>query len=188
VRQLVTPQPEAGSHFSKYGFILYPFELNVPGETGTLDESVLWDVDDWLTPAFDLLVQNRALDAPLWPEPPSRVVEDFKTAVEALGLSSLKLCRYGLRHGGASDDLLTKARPALDVKMRGHWKSDSSLKRYGKETRILTELNKAAPSVLQYGRSILADLPQLLLNQRPAAAPPQPPVLNSPATRGPRRR
>ena len=75
-----------------------------------------------------------------------------------------------MRHGGASHDLLTKSRSVEAVKRRGRWRSDSSLKRYGKETRILSELNKVAPQVIELGEAVAKDIVSLLMNDRLPAA------------------
>lgn len=45
-------------------------------------------------------------------------------------------------------------RPALEVQRRGDWASDKSLKRYGKETRLLSEINKIPESTLNFGRQV----------------------------------
>ena len=96
----------------------------------------------------------------------------FIAAAVALGLGRLRPCLYGLRHGGASEDLLTKARTVLDVKTRGRWSSDSSLKRYGKQTRLLSELQKVPQEVLHYGEQMARLPPSIFLHSHPAPAPP----------------
>ena len=59
----------------------------------------------------------------------AETAEAFREACLALGLEALKPCRYGLRHCGASEDILTKTRTIEAAKKRGHWKADSSLRR-----------------------------------------------------------
>ena len=39
---------------------------------------------------------------------------------------------YSFRHGGASHDALNHVRTPEQIKLRGRWKSDSSLQRYTK--------------------------------------------------------
>eukprot|EP00973_Karenia_brevis_P065592 9120330-Karenia_brevis.AAC.1 len=89
-----------------------------------------------------------------------------------LDLSALNPCRYALRHGGASEDLLTKTRSVADVKRRGLWRSDSSLRRYAKEARLLSELKKVPKPSLDYGRLVLQNLKAILLGEIPAPPPP----------------
>ena len=71
-----------------------------------------------------------------------------------LRLGSLAPTLYMLRHGGASEDMLTGKRSVEAIKRRGRWRSDTSLRRYTKETRLLKELSKMAPSLIQFGSFI----------------------------------
>ena len=96
----------------------------------------------------------------------------FQLAARALGLEPLRPCLYALRHGGASDDVLTQRRSMLAVKARGRWASDDSLKRYGKATRLLSEVQKMPPATVAYGARIEAALAGIMLGT--AAAPPPP--------------
>ena len=66
----------------------------------------------------------------------------FKTALQQAGLGGLGASLYSNRHGGASEDVLTQARSLAGVKARGRWRTDSSLRRYGKEAKLLQELRK----------------------------------------------
>ena len=63
---------------------------------------------------------------------------------------------------GVSHDLMTRSRSVEEAKRRGRWRSDASLKRYGKETRVLSELNKIRAVVLDYGVQVQAQLFHML--------------------------
>ena len=63
---------------------------------------------------------------------------------------------YSLRHGGASDDLLSKRRTLAEIKSRGRWTCDNSLKRYAKATRLQMELARLDDDVVRFGREIEA--------------------------------
>ena len=172
VKQLIPPQPAAGPQYQLWGLLLNPTEDGVPGKTGLWDQTVLWDNHLWMNEVFARLVGGRHGDSPLWPVQAGAVTSEFMLSCEELSLHSIRPCRYGLRHGGASEDILTKARELEAVKRRGHWKSDSSLKRYGKETRLLAEIQKVSPTVIAYGRLIGSMLPDLFLGRSGAPAPP----------------
>ena len=88
---------------------------------------------------------------------------DFKEALAALNMIDLNAVRYGMKYGGASPDLLSGARSLQEVKRRGVWKSDSSLKRYGKETRAMSEVHKTLKNSMEYGKRVSAQLPEVLL-------------------------
>ncbi len=96
----------------------------------------------------------------------------FLSACLELGLEVLSPCLYRLRHGGASEDLLSRQKSISDVKARGRWASDSSLRRYSKATRLLSELTEVHPDVVAYGERIMGLLPRLFLEAPPVPPPP----------------
>jgi len=184
VKQLVPPQPMAGQAYQAWGLLLNPTEDRTPGKTGLLDEAILLDSEPWLHPFFVALTVRRDPEEFLWPVRGAELVEEFLLACTSLGLSHLRPCRYALRHGGASDDLLTRRREHLAVKRRGGWATDASLKRYGKETRLLKEIGRIPPAVLAYGSLASANLPGVL--HRTFLLPPAPrPGLPDPAPLAP---
>ena len=93
-------------------------------------------------------------------------------AVEWMQMQELAPCRYALRHGGASDDLLHNRRDLLGIKRRGQWVADSSLRRYAKESRLQSEVAKLHPEVLAYGARIESLLPWLFARRLAVPAPP----------------
>ena len=87
----------------------------------------------------------------LWPFSGEELSATSKRIRKCLGLDHLDQSLYCLRHGGASEDLLGHLRSVAAVKRRGRWRSDSPLRRYGKETRLQSVLNSVSPKVLQFG-------------------------------------
>ena len=59
---------------------------------------------------------------------------------------------YQLRHGGAPDDILSGRRDRKTVKARGHWRTDSSLNRYGKPGAVHQLLNAMTPASRNFGK------------------------------------
>jgi hypothetical protein len=49
-----------------------------------------------------------------------------------------------------------------EVKQRGRWATDSSLRRYVKTARLQSELHKMHPAVIQFGKMVMLELPNLL--------------------------
>ena len=174
VKQLVPPQPMAGQAYQAWGLLLNPVEDRTPGKTGLLDEAILLDSEPWLHPFFVALTSHRDPESFLWPIRGAELVEEFQLACRSLGLSHLKPCRYALRHGGASDDLLTRRRSHLAVKRRGGWATDASLKRYGKETRLLKEIGRIPPAGLAFGSHVSSNLPGVLRHTFPLPPVPRP--------------
>ena len=101
---------------------------------------------------------------PLWPFSAESLRSLFLDATCRLGMAALRPCLYGLRHGGASDDILTRRRSKLAVKSRGGWLTDQSLVRYSKEARAATELHKVPLAVREFGGTVGKHLEALLLH------------------------
>ncbi len=93
-----------------------------------------------------------------------------------LQLQTLRPVLYSLRHGGASHDMLNRIRPLEEIKKRGRWRSDASLRRYTKGTRVLSELKKVAPQTLTYGQLIMSNLHLIFDQLMPVPQPPAPVV------------
>ena len=171
-RDLVPPSHLAGNHYQHWGLLLSPLDIGRPGKTGQFDESILLDTLASLDPLFRQLLAERAGATRLWPHTPDQFIVRWNQIVVELELAAVNPCRYALRHGGASEDILSQRRALADVKRRGRWVSDSSLKRYGKETRLLSELLKIHPNVLSFGREVMLHFEALMLGSRMLPSPP----------------
>ena len=134
--------------------MLSPAASGIPGKTGQYDESVAIDSHLWLHDFLRELIRGRAATEKLFPVSGARAREIFIATCERLGLSALRPCMYGLRHGGASYDLLHKRRPLHSIKIRGRWNSDASLKRYAKESRLIQETHRVPRATLEFGMAI----------------------------------
>eukprot|EP00971_Amphidinium_carterae_P336518 6472929-Amphidinium_carterae.1 len=66
-------------------------------------------------------------------------------------LGHFAACRYSLRHGSASHDLLSQARTPLEVQLRGHWRSTASVARYGKPARAAQLAHRVPPRATRVG-------------------------------------
>ena len=165
-RDLVAPSHLAGNHYQMWGLLLFPTDLGRPGKTGQYDESIVLDNLAGLDQLFHRLQSERRSAETLWPHTPEQFIALWNQVVIELQLQPLNPCRYALRHGGASEDILSRRRLLVDVKRRGRWVSDSSLKRYGKETRLLSELLKIHPNVLAFGREVMQHFEALMLGCR----------------------
>ena len=86
-------------------------------------------------------------------------------AVLALASRALKLKQivtpHQLRHGGPSFDYATGALTLADIKSRGRWEADKTVRRYKKSGRINEQLQALDPDVLEYclrSRDHIADV------------------------------
>ena len=173
-RQLVAPQRLAGEAFQHWTVLVNPREDKIPGKTGLFDESIVWDRDLWAGRLFTALIRSREPGARLWSLTSAKIIEHLTAAAHRLGLHGLGVCRYSLRHGGASEDLLTGARDIAAIKKRGAWACDNSLRRYSKEARAQTEVAKIPPAIQSYGRFVADNLEAIMTNQM---RPPIPPAI-----------
>lgn len=172
VKQLIGPTGMAGPRYSFWAFNLSPAEDLIPGKTGTYDDAILYDAEiPWITEFFMKLTSGRHPESPLWSTMTSRALDLFSQCTTALNLEALNLCRYSLRHGGASEDIVTSRRTLLEVKRRGAWRTDQSLGRYAKEARVLGELKKVSPRVLSLGKMVSENLGPVLLQKMSVCVP-----------------
>jgi len=186
VRQLVRPTPQAGKAYKFWGILLNPMEDQVPGKTGLWDQAVLID-DPQFNPFLEALVGDRNPEDKLWPTSARQLIDLFQQGTLAMGMAALHPCRYGLRHGGVSEDLLAEKRPRPEAQARGGWASLTSLKRYGKQTRLMAELRKVPPEVVDFGTAVSQQLFHFLAH--PNEVPPLPslPVAAAPKAKRQRR-
>ena len=161
VWQLVRPQAEAITSIT-WAILLHPVEGGVPGKTNLFDGTILIDQDLWIGDFLLALIHNRSGQEELWSHSHDTLIALFKRSLMVLGLDFMGATLYSLRHGGASFDLLQKRRSLLEIKRRGRWAADSSLKRYAKEARLQHQLSLVPRSVLRFGLQVLASLPGIL--------------------------
>ena len=89
----------------------------------------------------------------LFPDDASRVVAALTSACVDLGFPPL--CLYQLRHGAASEDILSKEREYLEVKARGCRTTDVSLRRYAKPAQLHRLMGALSPRARAYSETAL---------------------------------
>ena len=154
VMQLVAPMPHARAPYDQWAVNIAPYELLKPAKTGLMDESVTIDGMDWAHDLFEILVRNRARSEPLFRFSLPELGTSFQRAVQACGLHHSRPSLYALRHGGASEDYLRRRRTLEDIQRRGRWRSSTSVRRYTKEAKLLSELHKVDENLIQYGEYV----------------------------------
>ena len=175
VKQLIAPLMTGvlSCAYTGWVILLHPAEDKSPGKTGLFDATVMLDSDAWLHPILQALVMKRDPSEPLWRHTHREVHETFQSVVEELQLEGMGWNLYNLRHGGATHDVITRRRSLLEVKQRGRWSADASLKRYVKQARLQTELARIPQNIREYGMGIITALPTLLgkASTRPPSLP-----------------
>ena len=88
-----------------------------------------------------------------------------------MGLADPSL--YRLRHGGASHDVAIELRSLAEVKKRGRWVSDSSVRRYSKAIRLQQAENQLSQPLQEWVAAHEPNLASYLVGRGIPAPPPQ---------------
>ncbi|CAE7480442.1 ANK1 [Symbiodinium natans] len=138
---------------------LHPLERYESSKVGLSDETVVIDSPalPQLGPMLGRLAKLKkgkdlfALTYPL-------LRAHWESALEQVGLGSQYAVMYQLRHSGPSHDRLANLRSLMEVKLRGRWGSDSSVKRYEAHGKVAGEFQKLPQEVQQAAGQAEKDL------------------------------
>lgn len=167
--QVVAAPGPSGAARMKVGLVLAPLELAKPSKTGLWEEAVLIDrCDPIIRPLLALKSHAIAHNTKLWSFCLGALSARMRQATERVGLNEFNISAYSLRHGGASHDLRCQLRPLQEVKRRVRWASDSSLKRFSKETRLIEVMQRVPPETVGRATRLQSVLAETLLNRIPA--------------------
>jgi len=143
--------------------VLHPQEKGVPSKTGQYDESMINDNPEYefLNVILAQAICDRDPSSQLFPGSYLEWADVFKQAGVAVGLQPLgPPVLYQLRHGGASHEVLMGRRTLQELKKRGRWASDSSVKRYEKGGRLNQQLALLPVTVQQASYRAAASIEQ----------------------------
>ncbi|CAK9098379.1 unnamed protein product [Durusdinium trenchii] len=139
---------------------LNPSERGASSKMGLSDETIVLDGKE--TPWMGLLLRRHLethKSQKLFPIEYRQLKDAWQKALVGVQLSNKHCVLYQLRHSGPSHDRMTKARSLVEIKKRGRWLSDSSVRRYEAAARLNQEFQKlpravqtkalAAPQLLQ---------------------------------------
>ena len=153
---LIAPRAGSTEGYQHWAILVNDAASGRPGKTGVTDESVIID-DPLIWPLLEALLQGRRPEESLWTFSPHQVRQAFMDALVQLQLTGEQTSLYSLRHGGASDDLLSGRRTRKEVKDRGRWRTDQSLNRYAKRARMQQRLGQLSPALVEFGQKVEAD-------------------------------
>ena len=145
-KQIVGPVP--GTRHKYWSVILHPWEDGRVSKTLQVDETVLIDLDEYQFIANALrFLKSVTPDAEYaFQFSQTQARDRFQKACQAWKLDVLEPELYQLRHSGPSHDKATLLRTLAEIKDRGRWGSDITVKRYKKEGRVAQQLHKLPPS------------------------------------------
>ena len=89
----------------------------------------------------------------------------FMGAAQRVGLARFNPVLYMGRHSGASIDRLEDRLCLLEVKKRGRWRTDASLRRYEKRALVQLVVSKQSESERRLCRNCAAQLGEELLRR-----------------------
>ena len=133
-----------------WSVIVRPFDRLVPTKVGQYDDSVMSDGpigEKILTPMLRRLKSILPCGHHIFPQEQSWLGGALNLAANSSQPAHLKPHPYMLRHGGPSHDRALGLRTIQEVKKRGRWAADSSVRRYEKAGRLTTMLTKIQPEL-----------------------------------------
>jgi len=145
--------------------LLHPFERGGPSKVGEYDDGVALDMEEmiWFGPWLLRQASRLAPGVKLFKFTYLEMVVMFREAMEEWDLADAVL--YRMRHGGASHDIVSNQRSVLEVKKRGRWANDQSLKRYAKGVRLQKEELEAGQEAFARARKYFPRLPHLFASR-----------------------
>ena len=108
---------------------------------------------EMLAPALQFLKTSCGPKEKVFLFSQKQMIEQFRLAGEAIGCGVLRPELYQLRHSGPSHDLAVGHRRLEEVKLRGRWHSDKSVRRYAKEGRVADQLQRIG----EHGQQLVLD-------------------------------
>ena len=119
-----------------------------PSKNRIFDDGVPLDspVFPWLPSALikHLRLRSRPATALMFVFKYPELLAAFKLACKDLKIADASL--YRLRHGGASHDAAAQLRTLVEIKRRGRWQTDTSVRRYEKRTWLQSIEVKVTPT------------------------------------------
>ena len=134
IEDLVPPVPGSSGSTAVWSLVVAPDSRGEVTKTATSDDTIPLDGLPWLGDMLRSHARARPADHFLFQEDQNMMRKAWQRAQASLGLKGT--CLYQHRHGGASHDALTKARPLLEVMARGRWRTQTTLLRYAKPGKL----------------------------------------------------
>ena len=161
----VLPPTSAGQGSLRcWTLTLFQFELGKPSKTHSFDDPVVLDSVDrpWLGPALARLAAGRDPADKLFRFEYNEWATHAKRAAEGCGIQVLNPVLYMMRHSGPSNDVAEMKRTLPQVKVRGRWACEHSVRRYEKHSQLNKMWNLLPRAVQQSALSAQTRVAQIL--------------------------
>ena len=116
--------------------------------------------------------QDPDMCASLWGFTPGEYLRTWRAAAGALTVDWVAESPYQCRHAGPSRDRLMHLRSLAEVKKRGRWAADGSVRNYEKAGRVQEVLSKIDNKIVKYGASVRRSWHRCFLDGTQLQAPP----------------
>ena len=174
VQDVIRAIPQAGPAHRFWGVNMHQFVDEDSGcsKTGHFDEGVLLDLPKHrcITYLLAQLSANRGGHEQLAPVQPAELAEFLRQFAVKLRLPFRPL-PYQLRHTGPSTDSAEGLRSLQEIKRRGRWQADNSVKRYEKAAQLTRVLNSLTPAAQSFCLLSAKELPDVIYGRRLARFP-----------------
>ncbi|CAK0906896.1 unnamed protein product, partial [Prorocentrum cordatum] len=161
--------PTQGSPY--YAIHLHRAERGQPSKVGLYDETLLLDSSALPFLGYLLDAHRAAAAGPaLFDFDYRSFNESFRTAARTAGLAAIKPDLYQLGHGGPSHDILNRLRSKAEVKDRGRWRDDRSVRRYEAHGRLQLQEKLVSEATQSRAAACLVDLEAQLRSSMPQFA------------------
>ena len=158
-RNVIPPSKAAGIQYRWVNVVIRDMEGGKPDKVGIYDNSIPLDLKHTKWIGDQLLRKAKMLSSPdslIFTFSMEEFRVQFVKAASQMGLHQLH--PYQLRHGGATEELTAKVREFNQVKSRGRWKTDKSVRRYAKIGRVqqlLAKMSKQGTRFCQWSEKNL---------------------------------
>ena len=162
---IVPPAAVSLKHRGLWSVTLHAFEDELPSKTGEFDESITIDNVEfrWCELMLASLKQRRQDRVKVFNFTHAAWAREFGLACQRAGLGSLgPVVLYQLRHGGATHELVTKAREPVGLQKRGRWRTVASLRRYEKGGRLAEQISRMQPPQLARAEKLIPQIGAIL--------------------------
>ena len=134
---LVKPMPKQEFHTLH----LHPAERHEASKVGISEESI--QLDAMQVPGLGLALDRLQTPGPfLFDLGYTEMVSAWKQALVDVGLEHNHAVLHQLRHSGPSFDRCHRLRSLMEIKARGRWAADASLRRYEQHGRLNQEYHR----------------------------------------------
>ena len=163
VGNLAPPVAAGGPSTRHWALTVRLFEGGRLARSGAFDDTVVLDHPSrlFLGTILEGLTSGRGREQLLLPAAsPRDFPREFQKSAKHLGLN---LVPYQARHGGASEDKAAGTRSLMEIKKRGRWQAEASVRRYEKHGKLAARLSRLTAGQREHLQLCAAQISGILM-------------------------